>query len=115
MNKLILMDNLSDFNSNDNNIEFDIYYSKTKNGTYRKVRNELSLESAGINVSLSNIGQSSYDGYYYFEYYPYGLYSQRQKSKIFEIQIVEKKTLPDYEGLYSQSFRNTNYYVNSPN
>ncbi len=115
MNKLILMDNLSDFNSNDNNIEFDIYYSKTKNGTYRKVRNELSLESTGINVSLSDIGQSSYDGYYYFEYYPYGLYSQRQKSKIFEIQIVEKKTLPDYEGLYSQSFRNTNYYVNSPN
>ena len=115
MNKLILMDNLSDFNTNDNNIEFDIYYSKTKNGTYKKVRNELSLESTGINVSLSDIGQSSYDGYYYFEYYPYGLYSQRQKSKIFEIQIVEKKTLPDYEGLYSQSFRNTNYYVNSPN
>ena len=115
MNKLILMDNLSDFNANDNNTEFDIYYSNTKNGAYKKVRGGLSVEGTGINVRLSDIGQSSYDGYYYFEYYPYGLYSQRQKSKIFEIQIVERKTLPDYEGLYSQSLRNTNYYVDSPN
>ncbi len=115
MNKLILMDNLSDFNANDNNTEFDIYYSKTKDGTYTKVRDGLSVEGTGINVRLSDIGQTSYDGYYYFEYYPYGLYDQRQKSKIFEIQVVERKTLPDYEGLYSQSLRNTNYYVDSPN
>ena len=115
MNKLILMDNLSDFNANDNNTEFDIYYSKTKEGPYTKVRDGLSVEGTGINVRLSDIGQTSYNGYYYFEYYPYGLYSDRKKSKTFEIQVVERKTLPDYEGLYSQSLRNTNYYVDSPN
>ncbi len=113
LNKLILADSLLDFSTNDNNIAFDIYYSRTKNGIYKKVRNELYLESTGINVSLSDIGQSSYDGYYYFEYYPYGLYNQRQKSKVFEIQIVDTKTLPDFEGLSSQSNKNTNYYDNS--
>lgn len=115
LNKLLLIDSFSDFTNNNNNIAIDIYYSKTKDGTYKKVKNELYLEAGGINVSLSDINQSSYDGYYYFDYYPYGLNNQKQRSKTFEIQIVDRKTLPDYEGLKSQSKNNTNYYKTSDN
>ena len=114
LNKLILIDNFSDFSSNNNNIAFDIYYSPTKNGTFKKVREELYLDSTGINVRLSDVG-GDYNGFYYFEYYPYGLSNQKSKTKIFEIQIVETKNVPDYEGLWSQSRNNTNYYVSSNN
>lgn len=114
LNKLLLIDNLSDLISNNNNIAFDIYHSKTKSGNFKKVREELYLDSTGINVRLKDV-DGSYQGYYYFEYYPYGLNNEKKRTKTFEIQIVKTKTLPDYEGLFSQSKKNTNYYDNSKN
>ncbi len=114
LNKLLIVDDLYDFTVNNNNISYDIYYSKTKNGVYKKVKSETYLNTTGINVKLSDLGTSSYDGFYYFEYYPYGLENHKVKSKIFEVQIVDSKTLPDAEGLYTQIKRNTNYNSKSP-
>ena len=114
LNKLLLIDNFSDFVTNNNNIAFDIYYSKTKTGNFNRIKKELYLEATGISVTSSDVG-GDYNGYYYFEYYPYGLYDLRKRTKTFEVQIVERKTLPDYEGLVSQSDRNTNYLSNNDN
>ncbi len=114
LNKLIVIDNFTDFKENDNNIAFDIYHSKDKNSNFKKIKEELYLTGSGISVKKSDVG-GDYNGYYYFEYYPYGLRDTKVRSKTFEVKIVDRKKLPEYEGLRTSSYLNTNYSTKNSN
>lgn len=109
LNKIIVYDELIDLlKGNPNNVGFNVYFSKD-NKDFKLVKSDVYLSLEMLKVTLKDLKQQSFDGFYYIEYYQYNFENVKYQTNVFEINVTNANTIPQLEGIKSQTNYNTNY------